>query len=301
MAPSQHQPKGAREMNRKLISILAVFLMMTGAAAPVVADEIVLISSHTRDYIGPDASGMLKGVPNEAQALVVDRITLDGNKVAFRALDGKFVRAGVGQQTLLAATSAHIRGWETFEIVRVTNAKFAIKSVQNGKYVSIGANGRLSATAADIGTRETFSAKAASPQRPNPPPPPPQPEVEDDDADVAGFWKIHRIRTVDSTLISMPQSIRNEALISIRANGRFEATTGCNEITGRVRAEGGLVRFSNVSTTRRFCIGDAGNFELLLLVAFNHSSYVEQHGDELRFYDVNDDRVMVLRRTVVIR
>jgi hypothetical protein len=45
-----------------------------------------------------------------------------------------------------------------------------------------------------------------------------------------------------------------------------------------------------------FCVGDNGAFELLLLVAFDHSSRVERVGNDLRFYDVNDDAVMVLRR-----
>ena len=121
-------------MNSKLLAAVTAFFLMAGAAAPALSDELVLISSHTREFIGADASAnqVLKGVPQEAQAIILDRITLDGSKVAFRARDGKFLRAGVGQQTLLAAVSDHIRGWETFEIVRVTNAKFAIKSVQNG-------------------------------------------------------------------------------------------------------------------------------------------------------------------------
>ena len=46
-------------MNRMLISTLAVLLMLTGAAAPATADEVVLISSHTRDFIGADANATL--------------------------------------------------------------------------------------------------------------------------------------------------------------------------------------------------------------------------------------------------
>jgi heat shock protein HslJ len=281
-------------MNRMLISTLAVFLMLTGAAAPATADEVVLISSHTRDFIGADANanGTLKGVPLEGLALVVDRITLDGNKMAFRARDGKFVRAGVGQKTLLAAVSDHIRGWETFEIVRVTNAKFAIKSVQNGKYVSLGADGRLSATARNITSRETFSARAAA----TPQPQPPVVDEEDEGVELAGNWRIHRVRTVDTTLIALPAGIRADSFVNIRQNERFTASTGCNDISGRVRAEDDLVRFSGVATTRMFCVGDNGAFELLLLVAFDHSSRVERVGNDLRFYDVNDDAVMVLRR-----
>lgn len=282
-------------MYRKLLLTIAAVAVMTSTAVPALSDEIVLISSHTRDFIGADAAngGTLKGVPLEAQALVVDRITLDGNKVAFRALDGKFVRAGVGAQSMLAAASAHIRGWETFEIVRVTNAKFAIKSVQSGKYVSLNANGRLTASAANIGSRETFSSRVADVPAPQPLPP----VIDfDDDVDLAGNWRIHRVRTLDASLIPLPASIRGDSFVNVRANGRFTASTGCNDISGRVRAEEDLVQFTNVAATRMFCLNDAGAFEALLLVAFDHSSRVEDRGDELRFFDVNDDAVMTLRR-----
>jgi hypothetical protein len=279
-------------MNRMLISTLAVFFALTGAAAPAVSEDVVLISSHTREFVGVEA-GVLAGVELETQALVVDRITLDGNKMAFRAKSGKFVRAGVGAQTLLAATSDHIRGWETFEIVPVTAAKFAIKSVQNGKYVSLRADGRLSASANAITSRETFSAREAdAPVFDFPPIIIPG----GDDLELAGSWRIHRIRTIDASLIPLPASIRGESFINIRDNGRMSASTGCNDIAGMARLEDDIVQFSNITATRRFCIGDAGTFELLLFVAFDHSRIVEGDNEELSFSDVNGDPVMILRR-----
>jgi hypothetical protein len=285
-------------MNKIVLSALAFLVAIAGAAVPVAAEEVVLISTHTRDFIGADAgAGTLKGVPLETQALVVDRIALDGAKMAFRARDGKFVRAGVSAKTLLAAGSDHIRGWETFEIVKITAAKFAIKSVQNGRYVSLGADGRLSATANDIGTRETFSARAAAAPVVQPEPRPgQQARVPQGDADLAGRWSIHRVRTFDGSLTAIPGSIRRDSFVRIRGNGQMSASTGCNDISGRVRHEDELVQFGQVMTTKKLCLDDTGAYEMLLLIAFDHGRSVDDRGNQLRFFDVNGDPVLVLRR-----
>lgn len=285
-------------MNRILAS-LATLVAVTGFAAPAAAEEMMLISTHTRDFIGADASanGILKGVPRQGQALVVDRIQLDGAKVAFRAANGKFVRAGVSQKTYLAAASAHIRGWETFEIVRVSNAKFAIRSVQNGLYVRLGPDGRLAAVSNDIGSRETFSSRAADqaaapePERENRPGARPN----NDGVDLAGRWRVHRVRTFDGSLVAIPGALRGNTFVRIRDNGRMSASTGCNDISGRVQAEDELVQFGQVMTTKKFCIDESGVYEALLLIAFDHSRNVDDEGNQLRFFDVNGDPVMVLR------
>jgi hypothetical protein len=285
-------------MNRHLASAFAAFLALAGFAIPAAAEEIVLISTHTRDFIGTEAGGnsILKGVPLESQALVVDRIALDGDEVAFRTAGGAFVRAGVGQETLLAIGDDHIRGWQTFEIVRVTAAKFAIRSVQNGLYVSLGADGRLSATAADIGSRETFSSRPAPEQAAEVLPFPLPELVVPQGIDLAGEWRIHRVRTFDGSLTPIPQMLRGDTFIRVRDNGRLAASIGCNDIGARVREEAGLVQFGDVTTTRKLCIGEAGVYEALLLIALDHSRQVDDEGGQLRFFDVNGDPVMVLRR-----
>ena len=284
-------------MNR-LVSAVAVFVVAAGFVLPVAADEIVLISTHTRDFIGADAanSNVLKGVPLEAQALVVDRIELDGNEVAFRTGSGAFVRAGVGAGTLLAIGDDHIRGLQTFEVVRVTAAKFAIKSVQNGLFVSLGADGRLSATAAAIGSRETFSSRPAPAQQAEAAPQPLPELVVPEGIDIAGNWRIHRVRTFDGSLTPIPQELRDDTFLRVRGNGRLSASVGCNDIGGRLREEEGLVQFGDVTTTRKFCLGESGVYEALLLIAFDHSRQVDDEGNQLRFFDVNGDPVMVLRR-----
>ena len=42
-------------MNRKLLATLASLVTLIGVSAPVVAEEVVLISTHTRDFIGAEA------------------------------------------------------------------------------------------------------------------------------------------------------------------------------------------------------------------------------------------------------
>lgn len=284
-------------MNTKLLLTLASLVGLLGVNATAVADEMILVSSHTRDVIGPDpaANGILKGVPLESQALVVDRIQLDGSKVAFRARSGLFVRAGIGPDTHLGATSPHIRGWEKFEIVRLSASKFAIRSAQNGLFVRLGPDGRLAAVSEDVGSRETFSSRrpSAIPEEVRPDPRLP---AQLDEPELAGRWRIHRVRTFDGSLIAIPGALRGDTFIRIRGNGRMNASVGCNDISGHVRAEGDLVQFGDVATTKKFCLDERGTYELLLLVAFDHARNLDDMGDQLRFFDLNGEPVMVLRR-----
>lgn len=287
-------------MNKTVFAAFGVLLAITGMAAPAAAEEIVLISTHSRDFIGADAahSGTLRTVGQQGDALVVDQIALDGNKMAFRARDGQFLRAGVGAQTLLAAASAHIRGWETFEIKKVSASKFAIRSVQNGLYVTLGADGRLSATADSVGSRETFSSRPAPVARPLPRPLPDQQAGgrPGNLMDLAGRWALAQVRTFDGSLTPLPAALRGDSFVRIRDNGRMSASTGCNDISGRVRQERDMVQFGEVASTKKLCIGDAGLYEMLLVIAFDHGRVVEADGNRLRFFDVNGDPVMVLRR-----
>ena len=318
-----------RNLRLGLAAIATAFVAVTGVSMPATADEMVLISTHTRNFVGeaPHLNNILFGVVAESKALVVDRIQLDGDKVAFRARNGKFVRAGVGQQTYLAAASDHIRSWETFEIVRLSAAKFAIRSVQNGLYVQLGEDGRLAAVSQDVGSRETFSSKAAEPavnaavpgNGGNPANPgngngnagngnanagnganpggnggnPNRPGWRGNE--LAGDWRIAHVRTFDGSLVAMAPSVRHHAYIRVRQDGRMSASTGCNDITGRVRAERALVSFGDVASTKMLCLSDAGTMELLLMIAFDHASRFASVGNELRFYDRNGDPVMVLR------
>ena len=83
--------------------------------------------------------------------------------------NGKFVRAGVTETSLLAATSSHVKGWETFEVIEVpSNAgredelfmrTYALRSAQSGKYVraGVGQSSMLAAASDQIGAWEKFN------------------------------------------------------------------------------------------------------------------------------------------------
>jgi hypothetical protein len=79
--------------------------------------------------------------------------------VALRSVvNAEFVRAGVGDQSLLAAASSRIGGWEQFVMVDLGDQKVALRSVQNGKYVraGVGPQSLLAAVSDAVGGWETF-------------------------------------------------------------------------------------------------------------------------------------------------
>jgi len=78
--------------------------------------------------------------------------------IALRTSDGTYVRAGVTQRALLAVGSPHIRGWETFELIKLDGNKVALKSKQNGKYVraGVGPNSLLAAVSSRVDGWEQF-------------------------------------------------------------------------------------------------------------------------------------------------
>ncbi len=72
--------------------------------------------------------------------------------------NGKYVRAGVGPGTLLAAVSPQLGGWEDFELIELGNGQIALRSVQNGKYVraGVGPDTLLAAVSGHVAGWEKF-------------------------------------------------------------------------------------------------------------------------------------------------
>lgn len=61
------------------------------------------------------------------------------NKICLQSLQSKkLVRAGVTQESLLAAVSNHTGGWESFNLVDIGNNRVVLQSVQSGKYLRAG-------------------------------------------------------------------------------------------------------------------------------------------------------------------
>lgn len=73
-------------------------------------------------------------------------------------VNAKLVRGGVGSQSLLAAVSDRIGGWERFVVVDLGGGKVALRSSQSGKYVraGVGGQGLLAAVSDAVGGWETF-------------------------------------------------------------------------------------------------------------------------------------------------
>lgn len=95
---------------------------------------------------------LLCAVP--AQPLAADET------VALRSvISEKLVRAGVGDQALLAATSNQLGGWERFALVDLGDGMVALRSEQSGKYVraGVGEQSMLAAISTAVGAWETFS------------------------------------------------------------------------------------------------------------------------------------------------
>ncbi|RIA55809.1 fascin domain-containing protein [Dichotomicrobium thermohalophilum] len=90
-------------------------------------------------------------------ALVPDTLHA-AERIALQASDGTYIRAGVTKNTLLATGSPHIKGWETFTLIRLSDGKIALRSEQNGKYVraGVGQNSLLAAVSSRIGGWEQF-------------------------------------------------------------------------------------------------------------------------------------------------
>jgi heat shock protein HslJ len=74
-----------------------------------------------------------------------------------------------------------------------------------------------------------------------------------------------------------PQSIPRLEFVGSRLTG----FSGCNLMSGAWRTEGGEVRFSNVVTTRRACVGAGGEIERRLLAAMGEASRVRREGGRL--------------------
>ncbi len=72
--------------------------------------------------------------------------------------DGKYLRAGIGENSALGLSNSNIPStWESFVVHQLGNNKIAIRSMPSGKYLSVGTDKRIYATATGVGSRETFT------------------------------------------------------------------------------------------------------------------------------------------------
>ena len=140
-----------------LRSLVRALVVTATLAMPSWAETVAFQSRLNQNYVGVDPSGLLAASARGPQALVLDMVRLDGNRVAFRdPQSGLFLRAGVGSQTHLMVASPHIRGWETFEMVQ-DGPDVVLRAVQNGLFVGVDPQGaRLRAASAHARQAETY-------------------------------------------------------------------------------------------------------------------------------------------------
>lgn len=63
--------------------------------------------------------------------------------------------------------------------------------------------------------------------------------------------------------------------------GRVSGYTGCNMLSGTWRQEGNDVRFGAIVTTKRGCLGPAGDYEKRLLAAMGENSRARREAGRL--------------------
>jgi len=223
--------------------VAAAALVLAAATGAASAAEVFIQSELTHGFARIQ-SGVLHANGHADNAIRLELVRLEGNRVAFRAPDGTYLRAGVGQQTLLATGSPHIRGWETFEMVAFGGAH-GLRSVQNGKFVEVDRpTGLMSATGTTRATQAMFRLVTAPSSAP---PPPPAPRVE-----WTGRWTQMWLASPNQNLHRPPAGSRPDFTISV--NREIEMTAGCNTKYANLYLIGaGEARFRDQMTSRRNC------------------------------------------------
>jgi heat shock protein HslJ len=69
--------------------------------------------------------------------------------------------------------------------------------------------------------------------------------------------------------------------IEFSGGGRMAGFTGCNMMSGTWSEEGGAVRFGPIVSTKRFCVGAAGEVEKAVLAALGDGARAARSGDRL--------------------
>lgn len=261
---------------------LAVAALATMLVTPALSAEVLLQSALTNGFVRVK-SGTLAADGHADNAVRFEVIRLSGGKVAFRTRDG-YLRAGVTQRTLLSTGSPHIRGWETFDMVR-TGGGFAFRSVQNGMYVEVDrGSGQLSATASARGAHARFSminAPSRSAGR--------TPEVR-----WAGNWTQVWIASANGRLHRPPAGSSVEFRVS--QNLSIETSMGCNRLSTSLRLRGQDARFSGVTQTKRNCGDERQGYEQGMGLAFAAVRSWEFREGQVAFLDGSGRTVLQLGR-----
>lgn len=262
----------------------AALMAVAACAGQAAASEIVLRSELTGGFVRMQG-GVLHANGTARQATRFEIIQLENRRVAFRAADGTFLRAGVGPETLLATGSPHIRAWETFELM-TTRQGTSLRSSQANRLVEIDRRtGRMSATGWSVGPNTFISIVSAEPDRA----PPPRPRVE-----WSGRWGDVWITGPNRRLQQAPAGSRVRFTISPRLE--VEMTAGCNTKNARLSIEGQQARFSHIMTTKAYCNNPSGRFENAVSDAFQQVRSWEYREGQIAFLDGRGRTVLQIGR-----
>lgn len=267
--------------------VVAALFVVTAAAGQARAAEVLLQSAMTGQFVRVQG-GTLAASGHADNAVRLELVRLQGSKVAFRSRDGSYVRAGVGQQTLLAAGSPHVRGWETFEMVP-GNRGVSLRSVQNGKFVTVdGRTGRLSATGRTRGASTEFNMPGAPRDNAaqgggN------RPQVRWD-----GNWTQIWIASPNGNLHRPPSSAR--AQFSIGRDMSVSTTMGCNRLNTRLTVDGQRARYAGVVQTKRLCGNELDGYERGMSIAFQSVRGWEFREGQIAFLDQAGRTVLRIAR-----
>ncbi|MCB1405792.1 MAG: META domain-containing protein [Rhodobacteraceae bacterium] len=258
-----------------LFRACAVLVALVGPAA---AEPVAFQSRINGQYVGTTDTGLLAANARGPEALVLDMVRLEGNRVAFRdPASGMFLRAGVGPQTLLAVASPHIRGWETFELIQ-TGADITLRSVQNGLFVGTdGVDARLAATWGTRGQGQSFRlVPIGAVARPDEA----APRVPSADLGFAGRWRLDALFD-DGRMLSIRDRAMQEAQVTIARRGGVDGTTGCNQISARIlESRSGFV-VEDFLTTRVRCYGARADVERHLIDALTEATHFARIGSDV--------------------
>ncbi len=103
------------------------------------------------------------------------------------------------------------------------------------------------------------------------------------DAQVAGKQWVARADGIDDA--------KQQPRLEFVRDGRLTGYTGCNRLSGAWRVEDGAVRFGALATTKRACLGPAGDAEKRLLAALGERSRVSVERGKLVIQGAGGERV----------
>lgn len=267
-------------------TLIAAAVVTLSLSAPAMADVVIQWASSNNN-VTLQSGGILAAVGNTRNAARFEIVRLEGRRIALRASDGSYVRAGAGQQTLLASGSPHIRGWETFVLDSAGGDTFSLRSLQNGKFVELDASGRLAATA-DIRNFQTQLRLITVGERPQAQRPD-RPQVE-----WAGTWRQVWVTAPDGRRRSAPRG--TDVRFTIARDMTVSITAGCNTIGSRLTLRGQRATFAPAMMTRMRCDNVLQRFEQRLAGAMDAVQSYEYREGQIAFLNARGHTILQIAR-----